>query len=125
MPGSDRIALTAMRFDARLGVSDQEREGPQPIEVDLEMAFDLREAGRTDDLAATIDYGRVFGIVRDIVDAGEFRLLEAIADRISSEVFARTPVGAVVVRVRKLRVPVEGRLDHASVEIVRERDAGG
>ena len=121
MTGRDRIELGAMRFDAHVGVSDQERAGLQPIEVDLEMSFDLREAGTTDDLAATVDYGWVFGLIRDLIDGSESRLIETIAERVAAEVFAKTPVTSVVVRVRKLRVPVEGRLDYAAVEIRRDR----
>jgi dihydroneopterin aldolase len=118
---NDRILLAAMRFEVRLGVTEEERATLQPIEVDVEMAFDLAEAGRTDDLARTVDYGWVFGLCREIAEGRTFNLLEALAESIAAVILDRAPVGQVRVRVRKLRVPVEGRLEYAGVEIVRSR----
>ena len=48
-------------------------------------------------------------------------LLESIAEAIAGECLARFPVDAVVVRVRKPAVRLGGPLDHASVEIRRDR----
>lgn len=118
---SDRIVLSGMRFEGHHGVTEPERATRQPIEVDVEMAHDLRAAGATDDLAATIDYGTVFAMCRSIVEEQTFWLLEAIAEAIAARVLDRTRATAVRVRVRKVRVPVDGRLDFAAVEIERAR----
>lgn len=118
---TDRIVLSRMRFDGRHGVSDEERATPQPFEVDVELYLDLQPAGTDDDLARTVDYGQVFDLCRDLVEATNFRLLETIAEGIAHEILAAHPVTEVVVRVRKLRVPVSGTLDHAEVEIRRTR----
>lgn len=117
----DRIVLAAMRFEAHVGVTEEERSTLQPIEVDLEMAYDLAEAGRTDDLARTVDYGWVFTLCRELVEGRAFHLLEAVAETIASSVLERTPVLEARIRVRKLRVPVDGRLEYAAIEIVRTR----
>ncbi|HEY8168971.1 MAG: dihydroneopterin aldolase [Candidatus Limnocylindrales bacterium] len=118
---TDRIVLSAMRFEGRHGVSDEERATPQPIEVDVELHLDLQPAGSDDDIAKTVDYGQVFELCRDLVEATNFRLLETIAEGIAHEILVAHPVDEVVVRVRKLRVPVGGTLDHAEVEIRRTR----
>lgn len=118
---TDRITLSRMRFDGRHGVTDEERATPQPIEVDVELHLDLQPAGVDDDLARTVDYGQVFDLCRDLVEATNFRLLETIAEGIAHEILVAHPVTEVVVRVRKLRVPVSGSLDHAEVEIRRTR----
>ncbi len=118
---SDRIVLAAMRFDAHVGVTEAERVARQPVEVDVELLIDLAEAGRTDELAATVDYGSLFDRCRGLVEGGRFRLIEAVAERVAAEVLSTTRSEQVIVRVRKLRVPLAGRLDHAGVEIVRRR----
>lgn len=100
-----------------------ERAALQPIELDVEMAYDLRAAGVADDLSATIDYGAVFGMCREIVEEHSFQLLEAIAEAVAGRVLERTPATAVRVHVRKLRVPVDGRLRYAGVTIERSRSA--
>src|SRR5205814_1770400 len=83
---SDRIVLANMRFDGRHGDHDWERAQPQPFEVDVELSLDLRAAGASDDLRTTVDYGRVFDLVREIVETRTFHLLEAIAQAIADDV---------------------------------------
>ncbi|HET7676683.1 MAG TPA: dihydroneopterin aldolase [Candidatus Limnocylindrales bacterium] len=121
---TDRIVLKGMRFSGRHGLTDEEREQPQPFEVDVELITNLQPAGVDDDIDKTVDYGRVFEICRELVEATHFKLLEAIAEGIAHEVLVAFPVSEVGVRVRKLRVPVDGQLDHAGVEIWRARSLG-
>ena len=118
---TDRIVLSRMRFDGRHGISAEERAVPQPFEVDVELYLDLQPAGIDDDLHKTVDYSQVFELCRDLVEATNFQLLETIAEGIAHEILVAHPVAEVVVRVRKLRVPVSGTLDHAEVEIRRTR----
>jgi 7,8-dihydroneopterin aldolase/epimerase/oxygenase len=119
---TDRIALSGMAFLGRHGVSDAERAEPQEIEVDLEVAADLAAAGASDDLAQTIDYGALFETCRAVVEERSFSLLEAIAEQIAAEVLrGYPPARAVVVRVRKPGVPIDGRLEWAGVTVERSR----
>lgn len=119
---SDRILLHAMAFDGRHGALEGERAEPQPFEVDVEMTLDLRLAGETDDLAATVDYGAVFEVARRVVETTSRDLLESIAGEIAGDVLAGWPaVDEVVVRVRKMRPPIRGRLAWAGVEVRRRR----
>jgi dihydroneopterin aldolase len=121
---TDRIVLTGMKFRGRHGLSEEERSTPQPFEVDIELYTNLQPAGVDDAIDKTIDYERVYEIVRELVESTNFKLLEAIAEGIAHETLMAMPVGEVVVRVRKLRVPIKGRLDHAEVEIRRARSIG-
>jgi dihydroneopterin aldolase len=118
---SDRIVLQAMRFEGRHGVTAEERAEPQPIEVDVELAMDLRPAAAEDELERTADYGRAYELCREIVEAASFRLLEAMAEAIGQELLAAYPmVREVTVRVRKMRL--RGRsLAFAGVQITRRR----
>ena len=118
---SDRIVLQNIRLEGRHGYYDHELEQPQPFEVDVELVLNLQPAGIDDDLAKSVDYGAVYGIVRQIVESTSFRLLEAIAEAISHEILTEFPVIEVGVRVRKPKVQLGGPLDHAGVEIWRRR----
>lgn len=121
---SDRIVLQRMRFDGRHGLTAEERSAPQPFEVDVELTTNLQPAGVDDDLGLTIDYGRVFEVCRELVEATNFKLLEAIAEGIAHELLREFAVGEVTVRVRKMKPPIAGRLDWAGVEIRRARSLG-
>ena len=110
-----------MRFDATHGYYDHELVTPQPFEVDVELRLNLQPAGIDDDLTKTVDYGRVYRAVRQIVESTTFRLLEALAEAISHELLADFDVTEVGVRIRKPKVDLGGPLDYASVEIWRRR----
>lgn len=121
---SDRIVLANMQFEGRHGYYEWELQTAQPFEIDVELVMNLQPAGIDDDLTKTVDYGRVYEIARQVVEATSFRLLEAIAEAISHEVLIAFDVQEVGVRVRKPKVKLGGPLDHASVEIWRRRSSG-
>jgi dihydroneopterin aldolase len=119
---TDRVALTNMRFDGQHGVPDEERTRLQPFEVDAEIYLDLRLAGLADDLSRTVDYRTVFEICRETVEGPSCRLIETLAERIAARLlieFDAAAVSEVVVRVRKPKVMLPGKLDGATVEIRR------
>ena len=119
---SDRILLTDMVFQARHGVFDHEKVTAQRFEVDVELFIDLQPAGLEDDLARTLDYGRVYETVRTIVESTTFNLIEALAEAIAHELLADFPaLEEIVLRVRKPEVQLGGPLAHAGVEIRRRR----
>jgi dihydroneopterin aldolase len=118
----DRITLTAMRLEGRLGVSEDERALPQLVEVDLEVEADLGPASESDALADTVDYGPLVESVTRTVETGSHRLLEGLAGAIVRDALAASDlILAVTVRVRKLAVPMDVDMDHAQVQIRRER----
>jgi dihydroneopterin aldolase len=93
-----------------------------PTTVDVELWLDLAPAGRSDDLAATIDYGLVYDEVALVLDGPPRNLLESLAESVARGLLTRfDTVDEVVVRVRKPAVRLGGPLDHASVEIQRRR----
>ena len=120
---TDRIVLANMRFQGRHGVYEHERLNPQPFEVDVEILMPLRPAGVDDDLDQTIDYGKVYEAVRQIVEQRSFLLLEALAETIAQDVLTGFDVPEVGVRVRKPKVQLSGPLDYAGVEIWRQRSS--
>jgi dihydroneopterin aldolase len=118
----DRITLSAMRFEGRLGFSEEERALPQLLEVDLVIEADLAAACRSDALDDTVDYGPLVELTGRVVERGHHKLLEALAGSIAEGVLEASPrIDAVTVRVRKLAVPLDADLDHAEVEIRRVR----
>ncbi|MEW6275833.1 MAG: dihydroneopterin aldolase [Bacillota bacterium] len=121
MGGADRIILRGMEFYGYHGVLPQERELGQRLAVDLEMLLDLTEAGRRDDLSRTVDYAKVFRLVKELVTGPSRQLLETVAEDIAAAVLERFPVAEVVVRVKKPAAPLPGRLEYVAVEIRRGR----
>lgn len=121
---SDRILLLGMVFEGVHGVYPEEQLGPQPFEVDVELALDLEPAGRSDDLALTADYGQAFEVCRRIVETTRFSLVEALAEAIAGELLADfAVVESATVRIRKPQVRLGGPFRSAGIEISRRRRA--
>ena len=126
-PISDEILLEGMRFYAYHGVNPEERALGQRFSVDVALAVDLRAAGASDDLAATVSYSAVYKTVRRIVEGEPRHLIEAVAEAIAAAILGEfPPVAQATVTVRKLEAPLRGAfLDAAGVRIARSRDQGG
>jgi dihydroneopterin aldolase len=121
-PEMDRITLSAMRYEGRVGVTEEERRSPQVLEVDLVIEADLSVAAASDALADTVDYSRLIALTERTVEGRTFGLLEGLAGALATGVLAFSEhVEAVTVRVRKLAVPMDVSIDHAEVEIHRSR----
>lgn len=118
---TDRILLHGMRFQGTHGVYEHEQRNPQPFDVDVELALNLQPAGLSDDLALTVDYGKVFDTCRQIVESTRFNLIEALAEAIAHELLVEFAADDVTVRVSKPEVDLGGPFRAAGVEIRRRR----
>ena len=88
-----------------MGVPESERRKRQKVLVDLEIGLDLRKAGRTDRVEATVDYAAVAREVKRLVEIRSFRLVEAMAEQVAQAVKNHSKVKEVRVRIRKFSVP--------------------
>ena len=116
---TDRLELRGLRVMGICGALPEERDRPQPLEIDLDVELYLAPAGRSDDLADTLDYGAVAERVERVVAEGRFHLLEALAERIAEVARVDERVRSVTVSVRKLHPPVPVALATAGVRITR------
>lgn len=103
-----------------VGVLPHERQQAQPVLVDLALDLDLRDAGRSDSLAATVDYAALSQAVAACARSGRDVLLERLAERIAEVALASERVAAVEVRVSKLRPALPEDLASTAVRIRRE-----
>lgn len=118
-----------MVFYGYHGAGPEERALGQRFVVDLEAGADLAPAGRSDDMAETVDYGELYRVVREVLEGAPLRLLEAVAEQIAAGTFAFERVQWVRVRIYKPGVAIAGSiLTAAAVEITRyqqETNANG
>ena len=117
-----KLRLKNMAFYGYHGVFDAERELGQRIEVDLELQAELGEAIRNDDFDVTLNYVDVYTVVKDIVEEGEFKLIEAMAGAILAQLWDAFDLKSLLVRVRKPQPPVGGIMEAAEFELSKERE---
>lgn len=118
----DKLVLAGMHFVARIGVTEQERAWPQPLEVDLEMQYDIKPAADTDQLKDAVDYSAVYELVRGLVKGQTYNLIETMAARIAESILEKfTQIKQVGVTVKKMKPPLPGRVAYSAVTIERVR----
>ena len=122
---TDRITLTGLRVFGRHGVFEHERADGQEFLVDVTVWMDLDAAGRTDDLADTMDYGALAHRVAAIVAGPPCRLIEAVAARVADDVLSDGRVHAVEVTVHKPSAPIELAFADVAVTARRTRSSSG
>ena len=79
-PARDRVLVRGLVVEAVIGIHDWERKVRQTLVLDLEVATDIAAVAATDDIAATVDYHALSERVSAFVQAGEYRLLETLAE---------------------------------------------
>lgn len=118
----DRIRLAGLGAVGYHGVYEKERRSGQPFFVDLTMYLDLHPAGMTDDLPATVHYGEVAELVREIIIGTRFQLIEALAERIAADLLRDFPlIQSLEVTVHKPKAPIDVTFSDVAVTIFRER----
>jgi len=117
----DHIYVTGLRLMALVGVLPHEREGEQPVQVDIDLEVDLAEAGLTDNLVDTANYGAIAEAVSEVVRTSSDVLLERLVARIAERCLQFDHVEVADVRLTKLRPPISENLDSTAVRIVRSR----
>ena len=124
-PEGDRIELRGLRVLGTHGVLPEERDRPQPLELDLDVWVDMARAAASDALDDTVNYAALATAAADVVATQSFGLLEALAERIATVVLdADARISAVSVSVRKLRPPVALDMATGGVSVLRRSAAG-
>lgn len=123
---SDRVFLEGLVLTAKIGATTSERSAEQSIEADISLEADLEKAGLSDALSETIDYADIQGIAVRVASMRTWVLLEALAERIASELIERFPVAcSVAITLRKPRPPFMSGVGSAGVTLVRRRTSSG
>ena len=97
----DIVYIRDLRIDTIIGVYDWERRVRQTLLVDLEMAADVHTAAATGALADALDYQAVADHATAFIQAGEFELLETLAEALAAALQQQFGIRWLRVRVGK------------------------
>lgn len=98
----DRIYIRDLVFEGRHGCMPEERVVPQQFRVHAELVLALAEAGQSDDLTKTVDWGPLRTHIQAIIEGESCNLVETLAERIAAMLLATSPrITAVTVQVEK------------------------
>jgi dihydroneopterin aldolase len=97
----DTVYLKRLRIDTIIGIHPWERRVRQTLLLDLELGVDCAVAAASESVADTVDYTAVAACATDYVIAGEFRLLETLAQGLAAELMERFDLPRLRLRVAK------------------------
>jgi len=119
----DYIHVRDMQFFGYHGVLAEETVLGQRFRASVSLAVDIEEAGKTDDLDKTVSYVGVYEICQRVIEGKPYKLIEAVAETIASEILKTYDgqVNGVRVEVIKPDPPIPGHYKEVAVEIIRGR----
>ncbi|MBP1944391.1 dihydroneopterin aldolase [Bacillus luteolus] len=114
--------MNRMEFYGYHGVFPEENKLGQRFIVDLVVELDLKTAGMTDQLEYTVNYGELYNFCKDIVEGQPYKLLESVAEQLTSKILKEFPlINTVTVKMIKPDPPIPGHYQSVAVEITRSR----
>ncbi|MDT2753726.1 dihydroneopterin aldolase [Enterococcus pseudoavium] len=117
-----KIRINNLKFYTKNGVLKEERILGQQLEIDVELTMDLTKAGKTDDVADTVNYAEVNDQIAARLEKDSFNLIEAVASAILDDIEKNhgQKLQKAMVRIRKYSVPMPGIFDNIEIEMERE-----
>lgn len=97
----DIVFIRELKVDTVVGIYDWERRIRQHVTLDLDMAWDVARAARTDKIEDTLDYKAVAKRVSHFVAGAEFGLVETLAEKVAELVMKEFRVSWVKVVLNK------------------------
>jgi dihydroneopterin aldolase len=118
---AEKIIIERLEFQGCCGVTLEERRRPQPLAVDLELDRQADLTDISDDIHHTVDYAQVADRIIEISATQDCALLETLADRLLSMLFAEFPIERAKIWLRKLAPPLEHVIGSVGVQRDRSR----
>ena len=118
---SSSIVLKGIQLAARCGVTETERQQPQPLLVDLIFPCPNQSAFQSDQISDTVDYGTITQRIQDIGEGQAFSLIETLAERICQALLHEFPITRLKIWVRKIRPPLKSVEGSVGVQLIRSR----
>jgi len=117
-----KINIKNLEVFAKHGLFPEEKTLGQTFLISAALYVDLRSAGKTDDLAKTIDYGEICSSVKAFVEGCTFSLIETVAERLAEKLLIENPaLQKIWLELKKPSVPIAMHLETVSVEMERSR----
>lgn len=116
----DKIIVKDLQIHANHGVFEEEKKLGQRFVLTIEVSLPLGQAGKKDDLHASIHYGELSHLVTDAFKEMSLDLIEAAAEKVANLILDKYELAEEVkVMLKKPWAPIGLPVEYAAVEITR------
>ena len=116
----DKIYIKRLEVFAKHGVLPEENVLGQKFLISATLYCDTRKAGMTDDLAESVNYAEVSGLIKKSTEGHVFKLIERLAEHLAREILLAYPlIKKVDLEIEKPWAPVLLPLETVAVRITR------
>lgn len=105
---TDIISISGMKVPCFIGIHRHERHEKQTLLIDIDMFLKTAASGEKATLSISVDYSKIYGEVKFLLETGHFRLLETAAQAICAYLLAKplpdrpqAQIEAVTLRLQK------------------------
>lgn len=98
----DIVFIKNLKLDVIIGIYDHERTQTQPITLNVEMAWDNRPAGKSDDITLTLDYEKVSNYIKAFASDSAFLLVERFTEVLAEKLIMEFNIEALTLELNKL-----------------------
>ncbi|WP_166269758.1 dihydroneopterin aldolase [Marinobacter caseinilyticus] len=113
---TDKVLIEGLAVEAVIGVYDWEREVCQRLLIDLELVWDNRVPGASDQVADALDYAAVSHYVMEHFQTHQPQLLEAAAELLAQNIQSEFGVVGLRLTIRKPGAVAEAYSVGVSIE---------
>lgn len=115
----DKVLIEGLTVLTTIGVYEWEKTIKQKLILDLEMSWDNKPAGESDDVSLCLDYFLVSQSITSFIQSTQFKLIECVAERVAQLVIQKFSVQWLKVKVSKPSAIANA----SNVAVVIERSA--
>ena len=116
----DIIKIENIEVFANHGVFKEENILGQKFLISLELYLNTREAGKSDNLDFSVDYGRISAVAKRFIERNVFKLIETAAEKLAEKILLEFKrIEKIKVELKKPWAPVKLHTDNISVIIER------
>lgn len=115
----DKIIIKGLKLDAIIGIYPHEQTQKQPILIDIDLYTDISLAAKTTRISDTVDYDLVVQRVENIVNNGQFKLIESLAVYLAELILQEFPV--VKVKCTVFKPQAIDRVETVGISVVRDK----
>lgn len=98
----DIVFIKNLKLDVIIGIYEHERTQTQPITLNVEMAWDNRPAGKSDDITLTLDYEKVSNFIKAFASESAFLLVERFTEVLAEKLIVEFNIETLTLELNKL-----------------------